>query len=63
MARALTEMIIVDQYGNNKRVDLTNGPTVIPRIGEAVNWRYDPAPRVVNVQYNYDDGEVYVALG
>lgn len=62
MARALTEMVIVDPYGNNKRVDLTNGPTVIPRIGEAIKWSYDPAPKVFKVQYNYDAGEVYVEL-
>jgi hypothetical protein len=57
-------MILVDQFGQNETINLNVATNVyIPRTGELVTWKYKPDPKVINVQYDFKEGVIYVALG
>jgi len=58
----MKSLVIIDQFGQVKELEITP-TTFVPRIGESVSWSYTPNPKVVNVQYNYDEGTIFVAVG
>lgn len=62
MAAIMNKMVLVDQFGQVEEIQLGVGPVVVPRIGESVAWKYNPAPKVVNVQYDFRNGQIFVAL-
>jgi hypothetical protein len=51
---------IIDPKWNNQILidDITNIP--IPRLGEKVQFGYSPLPKVVDIGYDYQVGEVIV---
>lgn len=57
----MKELIISDQFCYSKTIAISDCAHVIPRIGEEVIWR-TPNMRVVQVQYDYDAGMIYVKI-
>lgn len=53
------KLIIEDKFGN---VKVIIDPKFVPRIGDHVLWQYQPAPRVVDVVFNYNFNTIHVTL-
>jgi hypothetical protein len=53
------KLVILDHYGKQKVID---NPQFIPTVGSLIAWRFDPAPRVTEVVYDYDNNMVYVKV-
>ena len=57
------ELIIYDKFKNKfSWIDHTKHNIPIPRIGERVNMGYNPAPKVINVLYDFKNKQIFIAL-
>jgi hypothetical protein len=52
-------MLILDKFGNKKEII---NPMFVPRIGDRVDFGYDPKPEVVAVWWNFDENQVVISL-
>jgi hypothetical protein len=55
----IMKLVIIDPYGEEKVIE---NPQFIPTEGSRIAWRYTPAPRVVEIVYDYDGGMVYIKI-
>ena len=55
------KLIIMDKLRGKQKV--IEDVTIIPRVGEFVEWDYQPTPSVKKVTYDFSLNEILIEIG